>query len=283
MFDSQSFNERFRSDFIAAMAAEGALVQPGISTRHPLIHRIFSGSVVVESSLGFESQQSAQIFQARVDGAPTVVFEKMAAYGDIVSDSATFQVLNSDYVAPSDDKTEWYEEAGFFWAAVALGLAMFLCCCFGGLMYCWNWSKANLGDDYRDKETDNEGGMFASLPECPTPACPASLSTCCGLLGKKDQVRFVDCIFWYRRRLWGCETCVVHRLAHNPGGPCPLCHFCPVSGVLRSWPRGVQGNQPGQSVGSRPRTLGTRTTNSLPQQRLTRETDWKGHEDLLTR
>ena len=195
MFDSQSFNERFRSDFIAAMAAEGALVQPGISTRHPLIHRIFSGSVVVESSLGFESQQSAQIFQARVDGAPTVVFEKMAAYGDIVSDSATFQVLNSDYVVPSDDKTEWYEEAGFFWAAVALGLAMFLCCCFGGLMYCWNWSKANLGDDYRDKETDNEGGMFASLPECPTPACPASLSTCCGLLGKKDQVRFVDCIF----------------------------------------------------------------------------------------
>lgn len=98
MFDSQSFNERFRSDFVAAMAKEGALVQPGITTRHALIHRILSGSVVVESSMGFESVQSAQIFQARVDGAPTVVFEKMAAYGDIVSDSATFQVLNSDYV-----------------------------------------------------------------------------------------------------------------------------------------------------------------------------------------
>jgi hypothetical protein len=98
MFESQSFNERFRSDFIAAMAAEGALVQPGISTRHPLIHRIMSGSVVVESSLGFDTEQSAQIFQARVDGAPREVFKKMAAYGDIISDSATYQVLNSDYV-----------------------------------------------------------------------------------------------------------------------------------------------------------------------------------------
>lgn len=88
---------------------------------------------------------------------------------------------------PADDKTEWYEEPGFFWAAVALGLSLFLCCCFGGLMYCWNWSKANLGDDYRDKQADDDGGMFAALPACPT--CPSSLSTCFGLLGKKDQVR----------------------------------------------------------------------------------------------
>jgi hypothetical protein len=88
---------------------------------------------------------------------------------------------------PSDDKTEWYEEAGFFWSAVALGLALFLCCCFGGVMYCWNWSKANLGDDYRDKPADHDGGIFDSLPACP--ACPTSLSTCFGLLDKKDQVR----------------------------------------------------------------------------------------------
>ena len=98
MFDSQSFNERFRSDFIAAMAAEGALVQPGISTRHPLIHRIFSGSVVVESSLGFQTATAAQIFSARMDGAPAEVFEAMAAYGDIQCTSTTHEVLNSAYV-----------------------------------------------------------------------------------------------------------------------------------------------------------------------------------------
>jgi hypothetical protein len=169
MFDSDSFNERFRTDFLAAVAAEGkqvgglelgtcvpgllgsflwyrpglcqcrfriairaclglnrhifsasaglgsastvktashqpllctlpVQVEPGITALHATIHRIMSGSVVVESSLGFQTATAAQIFSARMDGAPAEVFEAMAAYGDIQCTSTTHEVLNSAYV-----------------------------------------------------------------------------------------------------------------------------------------------------------------------------------------